>query len=88
MPACAHPEFSADVGVARITDGDDGPVRNYVADITITCAACGLPFHFIGPTAGLSFTRPTVDVAGTTLHAPIAPGEAPIPRRLTFEVAS
>jgi len=86
MDDCIHPDFRATFAVARISDQEGGPVRHFVAEVTFACSACGLPFHFIGPSAGVSFTKPTVDVAGTTLHAPIAPGEAPIPSRITFEV--
>ena len=87
MTACPHESFEARVEVQRLTDGDGGPVKNYLADITVRCAACGTPFHFVGPDCGLSFKKPTVSVGATTLHAPIAPGEAELPERIRFEVA-
>ena len=74
---CEHPGFRARVETHRLTD-DAGRVRNYVAEITISCDVCGEPFHFIGPGTGYSFRQPTIDVPGTTLHAPIAPGERPL----------
>jgi hypothetical protein len=73
---CLHEEFSASVGVKRLTD-EQGRVRNFVAEVTVRCVQCLQPFHFVGLEAGLSFTRPMVNVGATTLHAPIAPGEGP-----------
>lgn len=83
---CAHENFSADVKVMRIGDGND-VIRNFVAEISVRCADCDLPFHFVGPDAGFSFKRPTVNVGATTLHAPVSPGVAQVPGRLRFEVA-
>jgi hypothetical protein len=82
--SCAHERFSADVKVARIGDGD--PIRNFVAEVSVRCDDCGLPFHFVGPDSGFSFRRPTVNVGATTLHAPTAPGEGPMPERIRYEV--
>lgn len=88
MTDCAHPEFMAETSVHRLTDGDGGPVRDFVAELRIKCKACDLPFHFVGAPTGYAFKHPTVDVVATTLHAPIAPGErslADLPSRLAFE---
>jgi hypothetical protein len=86
-PACQHEDFAARVEVHRLTD-DAGNVRNFVAEVTVRCVACDLPFHFVGPEAGYSFARPTVNIGATTLHAPIAPGESTvIPSRIRYEVA-
>jgi hypothetical protein len=85
---CAHPDFAAEVAVHRLTD-DAGRVRNFVAEVKVRCAACGLPFQFLGPPTGFAFKHPTVDVLGTTLSAPIGPGErtfADLPRRIAFEM--
>jgi hypothetical protein len=84
---CDHERFRADVAVQRITD-DAGAVRNFIAEVQVSCVQCGSPFHFLGPPAGLSLTHPTVNVQATTLHTPIAPGEAAMPRTLRFEVGS
>ena len=48
----------------------------------------GYAVGFIGPGTGYSFRHPTIDVPGTTLHAPIAPGERPISevRRIAYEM--
>lgn len=82
---CPHESFTATVAVQRLTH-DTGRVRNFVAEVTVRCVACDTPFHFLGPEAGFSFVRPTVNVGATTLHAPIAPGEGPLPSRIRFEV--
>lgn len=74
---CVHPEFRADVKVGRITDGETGPVTNFVTELQITCVSCNTPFHFVGVSdRGLSFLKPTLNLLGTTPHAPIAPGES------------
>ena len=82
---CAHEQFSAHVGVQRLTD-DFGRVRNFIAEVQVSCMDCGEPFHFVCPDTGFSFTRPTVNVGATMLHAPIAPGEAVLPDHIRFEV--
>ena len=85
MTDCEHENFGAQVRVQRLTD-DAGRVQNFVAEVTVSCAECGLPFHFVGPDAGFSFVRPTVNVGATTLHAPLAPGEGPMPARIRYEL--
>lgn len=82
---CAHQCFSAHVGVQRLTD-DGGRVRNFIAEVQVSCTDCGEPFHFLCPDTGFSFTRPTVNVGATMLQAPIAPGEAALPDRIRFEM--
>jgi hypothetical protein len=82
---CAHERFSAHVGVQRLTD-DSGRVRNFIAEVQVRCTECGEPFHFLCPDTGLSFTRPTVNVGATMLHAPIAPGQVALPDHIRFEV--
>lgn len=84
MSDCEHTHFEATVAVNRLTD-EGGVVRNFIAEITARCTDCGVPFHFLGADSGLSFTRPTVNVGATTLHAPIAPGVAPLPARIQYE---
>ncbi len=82
--ACEHEEFDANVAVQRL--GDDGVVHSFIAEVSIRCARCGEPFHFVGPPAGISFKHPTVNVGATTLHAPIAPGVTALPQRIQVEV--
>lgn len=84
---CDHPEFACRAAAARIT-GEDGRLLRFGVDVTIHCTACNLPFQFIGPPTGYSFRHPTVDVTGTTLSVPMAPGERAaedVPSRITYE---
>lgn len=74
--ACAHPDFTAEVDVYRLTDVDDGPVTAYTAEIQVKCAACGEPFRWVGVPAGLSGSRPMCSVDETELHAPLRPASA------------
>jgi hypothetical protein len=73
--ACPHLNFKAGVTVARLTDGDDGPITNYSASIKVRCAnkPCGQEFEWIGPPMGVNPGRPTVSVDGTELRAPLRP---------------
>lgn len=85
VSTCKHEHFAAEVAVQRLGEGDD-VIKNFVAEIQIKCSQCDQPFHFVGPGAGFSFSRPTVNVGATTLHAPIRPGQAEPPSSLRFEV--
>ena len=85
--SCEHESFQGSIAVNRIA-GDDGTVTNYVADISVRCATCGEPFHFVGFNVGMSFTKAMVGVGGTELRAPIAPGEAPLIGPIVFDVGS
>ena len=75
---CDHPEFRADVKVGRLTNGDDGPVTAWVAELRVACAACGQRFGFLGPPAGLRNADPTTSTDGLELRCPLVPG--PVPR--------
>lgn len=87
VDGCEHPEFAASVAVQRLANEDGGPIRNFIAEVAISCSRCKMPFHFVGLDAGLSFTRPTVSIGATTLNVPIAPGEAPLQKSITYSLA-
>ena len=70
---CPHLNFKANVQVGRLTDGDDGPVTGYCADVKIICVDCQLPFRFQGLSAGYHHSEPRVSIDGTKLRAPIEP---------------
>lgn len=57
--ACKHMNFEANVNVVRITDRDGGPVKRYVADLTVRCSDCSQDFEFIGMVPGLLFSEPS-----------------------------
>ncbi|HDZ36843.1 MAG TPA: hypothetical protein ENH62_00890 [Marinobacter sp.] len=67
---CDHRNFEANVNVARIED-----VMEFMAEIKIKCADCGLDFHFKGVPMGMSYSHPMAEVGCTELRAPIAPGK-------------
>lgn len=67
-PDCPHDNFKAHVKVNHITD-----TGKYVADVTITCDRCNLPFQFLGLPPGISFKNPTVSLDGLEAQLPIAP---------------
>ena len=66
--ACPHPQFKANVDVNRFED-----TGRFLAEITVTCADCDLPFRFKGVAAGLGWERPSCSIEGLTLNAPIEP---------------
>jgi hypothetical protein len=70
---CKHEQFAADVRVGRLTDGDDGPVTGYCAEVRVKCTQCDLPFRFIGLPAGNHYAEPRVSIDGTELRAPLEP---------------
>jgi len=67
MP-CAHPDFAAEVTVNRLED-----TGRFNADVRITCAACGVPFRFIGLPAGVDLNGAAVSVDGTEARLAVAP---------------
>ncbi len=73
MSKCEHLNFRCEAKVFRLTDGDDGPVTGYSADIRIKCAGCGLPFRFRGLAAGSHHAEPRVSANALELRAPIEP---------------
>jgi hypothetical protein len=81
---CPHPELNASTAVARILDRDptqEDPLPRPVSfrlDVRSWCADCGEQLVFKGRMkVGVNSREPTVDVAGTTLSAPMRPMLAP-----------
>ena len=75
MARCQHENFRANVKVGRLCHEEGAPVTGYTADVTVSCAGCGLPFRFIGLSAGYHHSEPRVSADGTELRAPIEPAE-------------
>lgn len=71
--SCEHLNFAASVEVARITKVDGGPAVEFMADITVHCAECHLPFRWRGLPMGMSYDKPMVSIDGYELRAPLEP---------------
>lgn len=70
---CEHFNFYVAAKVARLTDGDDGPVVGFMAELKVYCQDCGMPFEFIGLQGGYSNYSPRVSPDNIELRAPIRP---------------
>ena len=73
MGECVHEGFECNVNVARMPDVEGGPVKRFMADVTIKCAQCGIPFRFIGLPAGCDLNGASVSVGATEARLAIAP---------------
>lgn len=69
MKKCEHLNFKANVAVNRLSKEEGGEIKNYVADIKIQCADCGLPFQFLGlkPGVELQGARVSLDCLEASL---------------------
>ena len=77
---CKHEDFKANVAVGRLSDGDNGPITSYIAEIRIECAQCHLPFQFINLPLGMNLRGATMSVDGQEARLSIAPvGSIPQP---------
>jgi hypothetical protein len=65
---CTHPDFYANVGVARLEDSG-----KFLAEVRVKCSACGMPFRFLGVPAGVAFYEPRTSIDDLELRAPIEP---------------
>lgn len=74
---CDHPRFQAKVDCHRLTDGDNGPVTSFAADVQIWCDVCGMPFRFLCPDGGVLSDRPAISVDGHEIRLPIVPEDRP-----------
>ena len=72
---CKHGAFKATVDVMRIED-----TGRFVAEISIKCCQCGLPFQFMGLPPGVNFDGATVTLDGQQACIGICPeGSTPNP---------
>lgn len=74
--ACAHERFQANVAVSRLTDGDDGEVTGYMADVMVQCADCEEPFQFLGMAGGLDSAEPRCSADQKEARLPLRPASA------------
>lgn len=68
MTNCKHEKFNAQVNVNRIED-----INKYIAEISITCAQCGVDFSFIGLPRGTNVNEPMAGAYGLEAKLPIKP---------------
>lgn len=71
MSGCQHENFTADVAVARILDGEGTDPVSYVATVKVSCADCGEPFGFRGPPAGVSWREPRCAIDARSIDLPL-----------------
>lgn len=74
---CKHEAFDGKVSINRIED-----IKGFMADITIQCAQCKIPFRFRGMKQGLSYDEPMMSIDGTEARLPIGPANQ-IPNPIT-----
>lgn len=67
---CDHPDFIANVKVNRFEDSG-----GFLAELTVTCTRCKLPFQFLGLPLGLSFVGATMSADGREARLAIAPSD-------------
>lgn len=70
---CEHLNFRAMVKVGRLSKEEGGPIKNYMADITICCSDCGLPFQFLGLEPGVDLQGARVSIDNLEAHLGICP---------------
>lgn len=70
---CDHKVLVGNVAVGRITETEGGPVKWYLAELTVHCDACKKPFAFQGLPGGMSFTQPMISPDGIEARLPMKP---------------
>jgi hypothetical protein len=80
---CKHEDFNANVGVARLED-----TGGFMAEITIKCSRCDLPFQFLGLEPGLDMQGARVSIDGLEANIAIVPqGSRPNPlQRMAYDI--
>lgn len=72
---CKHMVFAANVKVNRLEDSG-----RFMADISILCTECGIPFQFLGLEPGVDLDGARVSISGLEAHLAICPqGQVPSP---------
>ena len=81
--------FAARVNVFRLSDKEGGPINGYLAEITVSCAECGLPFQFLGLEPGVDTHGARVGIDGLEARIALSPqGARPSPlQRMAFNVS-
>lgn len=71
MSDCTHENFTANVEISRIHNGDEGPMASLAIDVRAECSDCRKSVRFEGP-IGAAIGRgapPCVSIDGLELRA-------------------
>lgn len=81
--SCKHETFHACVKVARLEDSG-----GFMAEITVKCSQCDLPFQFLGLEPGLDLQGARVSIDGLEANIAICPqGAKPNPfQRMQYNI--
>ena len=79
MPDCTHQNFSANVSVNRLREGEGTPVHSFLADVQVWCVECKTPFRFLGLSSGIDLRGARVSVTGEEAHLALAPKGVQLP---------
>lgn len=73
--SCPHLNFTAQVGVHRLTAEGEEPERvtGYMAEVKIQCADCGRNMQFLGLEAGIDTGGAAVSVDGLEARLGLVP---------------
>ena len=83
--SCVHEQFEAVNKVARLTEGEGGPVIAYQVDCSIKCVQCGMRFEFVGVPAGVSPNHPMCSADFLEMRIPIRPATGRGPRVIEYD---
>jgi len=74
---CEHKNFFISADIHRLLASEDGPVKDFIADVSIACSDCNYPFEFIdnGNLIKTYKKGPVVSVSGKKISLPIKPFE-------------
>ena len=79
---CMHPSHQITAQIDYMEDS-----KAWMAEMRVTCTACGTPFEFVGVSAGMRFDKPMCSVDAQELRIPIKPkGSKIMPGIVGFEV--
>lgn len=71
---CSHENFGAQFNVCRLVDDKTGAVTSFLAEATVWCAECGLPFHFKGLPCGMDMDGAMVSANALEGRFALGPG--------------
>jgi hypothetical protein len=70
---CTHGNFLLSPKVTKVPSSPEGPIIDYILELSVRCGLCHLPFKFRGPFVGIVLNQPVVSENELTLSVPIEP---------------